>query len=609
MHKEVKSDRIIANISSKIRQERHGDIMAIRSNSITGNGGGGIMTGTGIMTGHQGALSSIGVSEGQVLKGVVTDVRGNQVTLEMNDGSKFTGQLSDASRYSIGQEAAFQVTSTAGRTIYLKAISDAYMLDSDDTVLKALEEAGLPKSSRNVDVVRALLTNQLSISKESIADALRLCAGFPEINVNAVITMNHLNYPMTLENLTQFEQYQNQTHQLMPKLEQLAESVTHVMDLIGNHAPKAAKAIGTELFSLLPEFISPETNAPSSFTMTIHTAFPDGSSLPEGQLLINGTPVQAQIIDGELVFAESEPLANELTTLLQKNPELLQKALTSIDTPVTFEANLLGSRFTPEQRLHLLNDLQNFPLSFQTKAAIQDGTITVPSLLENIKSAFSNADTTSVAAILSSKDIQSLIQSELIANWSITPRFFRQKENLDQLYKRIEEQTKTLSRFSEEIFQKNALGELGNVAKGLQQNLDFMKLLNENLAYLQLPLKLKEENAHGDLYVMTRKDALKKHPEKLRVLLHLELDHLGQLDIHLEKEYSSISAKFYVETQKIQRLFDRNLNLLSDALGEQGYYLSAETALQEKQVDIVKDFIAQDIPIGDMKRYNFDLRA
>ena len=34
-----------------------------------------------------------------------------------------------------------------------------------------------------------------------------------------------------------------------------------------------------------------------------------------------------------------------------------------------------------------------------------------------------------------------------------------------------------------------------------------------------------------------------------------------------------------------------------------------EQYAKEKDVDIVNDFIAQETPVGDMKRYNFDLRA
>ena len=124
----------------------------------------------------------------------------------------------DANQYSIGQKAAFQITSLDNNTIYMKALSNAYLLDMDDTIEQALEEAGLPKSTRNLDVVRSLLQNQQSISRNNILASIRLCAGYPEADVDTIITMKRLDMPMTPENVRQFENYRQQTHQLLYKI-------------------------------------------------------------------------------------------------------------------------------------------------------------------------------------------------------------------------------------------------------------------------------------------------------------------------------------------------------------------------------------------------------
>ena len=49
---------------------------------------------------------------------------------------------------------------------------------------------------------------------------------------------------------------------------------------------------------------------------------------------------------------------------------------------------------------------------------------------------------------------------------------------------------------------------------------------------------------------------------------------------------------------------------LNAFINAQGYACTSELSLKEKEVDIVNDFLATNkAPIGDMKRYNFDLRA
>ncbi len=145
----------------------------------------------------------------------------------------------------------------------------------------------------------------------------------------------------------------------------------------------------------------------------------------------------------------------------------------------------------------------------------------------------------------------------------------------------------------------------------MQQNMEFMKMLNEQFTYMQLPLKLSQENAHGDLYVMTRKNALKKSKDNLKVLLHLEMDSLGTLDIHITKEHTNISTQFYVAKDSARKLLEKNAELLKDAINNQGYSFTSEFLDKEKDIDLVHDFIENETsaPIGNVTRYNFDLRA
>ena len=51
--------------------------------------------------------STITLREGETLKGVVSDVHGNEITISLDDGTSFTGHLSEASMYSIGQRLPF----------------------------------------------------------------------------------------------------------------------------------------------------------------------------------------------------------------------------------------------------------------------------------------------------------------------------------------------------------------------------------------------------------------------------------------------------------------------------------------------------------------------
>mgnify|MGYP000305565761 FL=1 len=214
--------------------------MPIISNSIQNNGGSsqGIRSQTRT---YRSGNSTLHLREGQTLRGVISDIHGNDITLSMEDGSSFTGQLPDANQYSIGQKAAFLITGLENNTIYMKATTGAYLLNMEDTIAQALEEALLPRSPRNLDVVRSLLSNNQSISRENIMASIQLCAQYPEADVHSVITMKCLGLPMTNESVLQFENYQNQTHQLLYKMDTLTDSIGDMLHAIGSQVPALAK--------------------------------------------------------------------------------------------------------------------------------------------------------------------------------------------------------------------------------------------------------------------------------------------------------------------------------------------------------------------------------
>lgn len=562
-----------------------------------------------IRSGNGGSLV---VSEGQVLKGVVTDIHGKQITIQMNDGTSFSGQLADASSYSIGQGAAFQVTGTTAGVIYMQAINDAYLLGLEDTISQALEEAALPKSPRNVEIVRSLLEGRQSISRQSIMDTIQLCAKFPNNNVNAVITAKNLSLPMTKQSISQLEQYQNQTHQLLYKMDTLTNSINQVLDLIGDKAPNVASVIGDKILELaLESYGLPEDEL--SGNLSLDTTL-NGQSVSEEAIGLTAE-IATETATGEIMGEEI--IGGENTGEEIVNGENVGKEVTNGENAVnnssagelSFSRNQLGSILTTEARAHLSDLINHLPLSEEIKQAVADGTITNKDFLSAIKDALSNMSSDDAAAIISDKDFQAILKEQLMNGWSMTPKAFAKKENVDRLYEKLDKQLTTLTKLSQSVSAQSAFKELNSTASDMQGNLHFMKTLNETFSYFQLPLRLQEENAHGDLYVMTKKGALKNNPEKVSVLLHLEMEHLGELDIHIKKDKSYIETKFYLSEKKTRHLLETNIELLRNAINEQGYSFTSEFSMKEKDLDIVKDFIAQDKPIGDMKRYNFDLRA
>lgn len=602
--------------------------MAIISNSIQNNSQG---TSSGVSSPrsqtYRSGNSTIQLQEGQTLKGVVSDVHGKEITLSMEDGSSFTGKLPDASQYSIGQKAAFQITSLDNNTIYMKAVTGAYLLDIEDTIEQALEEASLPKSDRNIEVVRSLLQNQQSISRENIMSSIQLCARFPKIDVNAVITMKRLNLPMTQESVQQFENYQNQNHQLLSKMDTLTNEIAKMLNSIGSQVPRLASEIGTRILAMALEGNpSLEENALTETTTTIpaETAT-DGKEQTTAELTDspeiteeeNAKMSGSETMPGETTDAAQNPgpLARmrQLFTTLTDGNAAARTALTesglSEDFRTPFIHEQAGFILSPEERQSFASFLSEYPIPEELKQGIADGTITARQFLTAIKDMLPQLSDEQAGKLLTSKAFQDLVKAQFTSGWTVSPEQLKKEQALDVLYDKMSRQFEALSHFSEQVLGKNIFSQLSQNASDMSNNLDFMKMMNQTFQYIQLPLKLQNQNAHGDLYVMTRKEALRKNPDKLSVLLHLDMDHLGTLDIRIIKEYTAVSASFFVSTRETKDLLERNIELLNDAINEQGYAFTSQLSMKEKDIDVVKDFIGADAPVGDLKRYNFDLRA
>lgn len=706
--------------------------MAITSNSVQNNQNrSGNLNTTAAKRAYRTSGGTINVREGEVLKGVVSDIHGNVITISMDDGSSFSGKLPEASQYSIGQKAKFQITSMENGTIYMKAISQAYLLGMEDTIEQALEEAGLPKSPRNLEIVRSLLQNQQSISRDNIMNSLQLCAKYPLADVNTVISMKRLGMPMDTATVTQFDNYRNQSHQLLYRMDSLTDSIGELLTDLVNENPSIARHAAGEMLNIalnsmpsLEEFNlavrtaenNPETGG-QILSGWMNSAAPDGSgAIPSpgvtGDSTADGTTGQvssqadASALPGENgnipgsagPASNTEPVNTETTDPASVNAGTAENAVNAENAPVSVTdtehaqnataenqspdgttiqpdsihpsgetetertensanepaASAAGQKqaanaspfarmkqlftnmtnrpseetvktsdhplFIPEQTGHLLASkdrlelaqfLGRFTSNAKMLASLENGTLTTRELLAGIKGLLSAMPDKELHTLLTSESFSRVMKGQFLSGWTLSPNGLKEENGMERLYGKMQEQLTELTNLSR-MFATRPTGEaIIHTTTDMQQNMEFMKLLGEHFAYMQLPIKLSEENAHGDLYVMTRKEALKKSKDNLKVLLHLEMDSLGVLDIHITKEHTNISTKFFTEKEAARKLLEKNANLLKDAINQQGYSFTSEFATKENDIDLIHDFMETNspAPIGSVTRYNFDLRA
>lgn len=591
--------------------------MPITSNTINNDPNrSGNMGTTGARRTFRTGNTTITLREGETLKGVVSDVHGNEITISLDDGTSFTGHLPEASMYSIGQKAAFLITSLDNGTIYMKAMSSAYLLGMEDTIEQALEEAGLPKSPRNLDIVRSLLENKQSISRESINSFMQLCSRYPNADVGNVITMYRLGFSMDEASVTQFDTYQNQQHQLLSRMNSLTDSLTDLLSELSQENISVARYAAGELLSTALG----STPSLEEFQLAAGKTLEQAAEADSGAGTESVTSSDSPELSEETLSSQETPSAEEAdsNTPLSRMRQLFSNITDKVNTNLTSSTAGEETGFIQEQSGHILTAaeresladlLSEFTDSDKLTTDLRNGSATARELLGAIHSALPKLSDPMIRELFANPSLGKLIKGQFMSNWTISPEGLKESNGMDSLYHKISSELDDLMHLSQ-MFATRPSGESAvNTTNDMQQNLQFMKTLNEQFAYMQLPLKLSSENAHGDLYVMTKKEALRKSKDNLKVLLHLEMDHLGPLDIHITKERTNITAKFFVTKDDALRLLEKNAGLLKDALNEQGYSFSSEFAEKKKDIDLVHDFIETEAPVGNITRYNFDLRA
>ncbi|MGB4658867.1 MAG: flagellar hook-length control protein FliK [Mobilitalea sp.] len=270
----------------------------------------------------------------------------------------------------------------------------------------------------------------------------------------------------------------------------------------------------------------------------------------------------------------------------------------------------LAVNLTVQDRTALLDLIKSFPDSSNIKESILQGTISLKDTLQYIADNLLNMNQTVTHTLLESAQYNSLLQKAFQQKWTITPDNLSKKDAVADLYKNLQNDLKELGQLASSIQNSSEKLALQEPVKNMQDNLSFMKNLNEAFTYLQLPIQFQNQDVHSDLYIFTNKKSLRENNGNVSVLLHLDMTNLGSVNIHLQMKGDVIAAKFYLDDSETQKLISDQLPSLTDALTKKGYILQAEVMQNQSTPDFTKDFIEQESQdLANTTRYTFDIRT
>ncbi len=559
------------------------------------------------MTGAKGVeklVSSLNeMSKGMIFEGTVSSVRGNQVKLALSNGQQILARLAGKFSFEQGQSVFFQVKNNDGGTIEIKP----YTVDGEGanlTLMDALKAAGLPVDGINLSMVNKMMEEQMPIDKTSLNQMYQLVQDNKDINVTTLVELKRLGIEINQVNAAQFENYANDK-----------QAITIAMDSLIDELPNALSAEDLSMYKLvtqardilnivtegLPEeaFISSEASDMSQY----ETIMRDNQSAPVVKKHFNIAELFESL---NSVSGESQDIhtTQKINNAPATDTIILQENETKSNT-IGFLLSDKQIEELNEQVRMLLPNLQENNISLYSEDSSVVGILNdIKSMLENTPA---NADT--LRHLFSGEAFKLMLKEALEQQWMIKPGDLEKNpKKLDGLYDKIEKQITNMEIILKTSGVVNPKAEA--LADNIRGNIEFMNQINEAYTYVQVPLKMNEKNASGQLYVYTNKKSMSNPDKELSAFLHLDLEHLGGTDVSIKMLHRKVTTNFYLDSDESYALVKQFLPVLEKRLQDKGYNCELNVNSGSKQMNFVAGFLKKDLPpTGQVHRYSFDIRA
>lgn len=559
------------------------------------------------MTGAKGVeklVSSLNeMSKGMIFEGTVSSVRGNQVKLALSNGQQILARLAGKFSFEQGQSVFFQVKNNDGGTIEIKP----YTVDGEGanlTLMDALKAAGLSVDGINLSMVNKMMEEHMPIDKISLNQMYQLVQDNKDINVTTLVELKRLGIEINQVNAAQFENYANDK-----------QAITIAMDSLIDELPNALSAEDLSMYKLVTQardilnivteglteeaFISSEASDMSQYEAIMR----DNKSAPVVKKHFNIAELFESL---NSVSGESQDIhtTQKINNVPATDTILLQENETKSNT-IGFLLSDKQIEELNEQVRMLLPNLQENNISLYSEDSSVVGILNdIKIMLENTPA---NADT--LRHLFSGEAFKLMLKEALEQQWMIKPGDLEKNpKKLDGLYDKIEKQITNMEIILKTSGVVNPKAEA--LADNIRGNIEFMNQINEAYTYVQVPLKMNEKNASGQLYVYTNKKSMSNPDKELSAFLHLDLEHLGGTDVSIKMLHRKVTTNFYLDSDESYALVKQFLPVLEKRLQDKGYNCELNVNSDSKQMNFVAGFLKKDLPpTGQVHRYSFDIRA
>ena len=593
---------------------------------------------------------------GQTVQGEVVAAENNEVVLKLEDGSLISAKLTKDIPLSIGQTMTLEIKSNNGSRLSLSPLFEN--MGHDPNALKALAAAGMPATARNLEMVTLLMREGMPVDKNALLLFSRHVAANPGEALSSLAELGRLGLPVNAENIQQLEAYKNYEHQISAAVRDITDGLIddmgrmvaqgegeralnlfrQVVSIFGDQSAAAVGAngetavaagganaggegiLGGEMPAALQNISLSEGSTPAPVM-----PYPEAFFLSPAKADAQHTPsasTQSATLAPAPVAADAAPM--ELGALLRAagfSVELTEAVGNLATEQGRIAEGMVGER-PPQDAAAVPAPTDALTGAVNVQMALPDmGVVAennqlpvrqtplpnIITLLSEELAVPGRIDTEILATLLGRKDFQALIKNDLENVWLMKPEDVSKEEALKEHIKQIFAQNSRLS----EALSAAGRGDtpVAQMVNNLSSNLNFINQLNQAFTYVQVPLKMNGEATHGELFIYTNKKNLAKKDGAVSALLHLDMEHLGPLDVHIAMKNKQVSTKFYLADEAALNLVARHIDSLDERLRQRGYTMKSDFVERGADKSPVDELLSAGKHVGVIGSYSFDARA
>ncbi len=589
------------------------------------------------------------LKEGEVFEGSVNSVENGKVTIGLANGQTMTARLDSGVSITPGQSVFFEVKSNDGNLVQIRPVS-LTGLEANPTLLKALDMANLATSERTINMVNSMMQNSMSISPENLVAMNRAMINNPGVDITTLVTMAKHEMALTPENVSMFQNYASDRAVLSNNFEVISDMLPELMasdelsasDVISiNNSIKEIfiadenvnVGVGQETASAVNaegQAVNPETQVNPSQQSEVNTLPKD--ALQEDVLITNDKLADVLNASNDPKVPNPATQANniEITNTLEENVSINTKTeanqqIINEKAVAEFEtgANVLNNIASEKQVISfntLLNNLPDFPKDNNLVFA-ENGTLKadadVNQLFREISDYLNNhpdIPKETLNDIVKNPLYRGLLKNIISNSFALEPKDVTKPGEISKLYERVLKQTEALERLVSS-FNNKASDSIKNQTNEIKQNINFMNSANEMYNFVQIPLKMYNQNTDSMLYVRQNKKSSYEAGEEITAFLHFDMEYLGPTDVFISLKEANVGCKWNLASEQSMKLIEDNLDILTERLAKKGFNVSSEVVCGEPKTSFVEDFLGE-VPVdvndkteGIVHRYSFDMRA